>query len=237
MSIKLTDIQLLMLSAAAQRNDRCLVAAPNLKVAAAQKIATKLIASGLVKEIKAKAGAPVWRRDGEAGLSYALKLTAAGAKAIAIDESAEPGDLGDEGDLREDVEQAPASQEHSAPDASPAVPNETAPARPSAPRSGTKLAQVVELLQREHGATIHDLISATGWLPHTTRAALTGLRERGFAVAIDRSDKERGSIYRIERDLTVEDSTAARSDTSQANSESPSKKAHRQANSKARRAA
>jgi hypothetical protein len=79
MSMKLTYTQLLMLSAAAQRNDRCLVAAPNVKAAAAQKISGKLIASSLVKEIRAKAGAPFWRRD-EAGQSYALKLTAAGAK-------------------------------------------------------------------------------------------------------------------------------------------------------------
>jgi predicted metal-dependent enzyme (double-stranded beta helix superfamily) len=48
------------------------VAAPNLKVAAAQKIASKLIGAGLVREIRAKAGAPVWRRDENAGLSYAL---------------------------------------------------------------------------------------------------------------------------------------------------------------------
>ena len=34
----------------------------------------------------------------------------------------------------------------------------------------------------------------------TSRAALTGLRKRGFAVALARSDKERGSIYRIEKD-------------------------------------
>jgi hypothetical protein len=58
MSIKLTDTQLVMLSAAAQRDDRSLVPAPKLKGAAAQKIAGKLIAAGLVKEIKAKAGAP-----------------------------------------------------------------------------------------------------------------------------------------------------------------------------------
>jgi hypothetical protein len=37
MSIKLTDTQLMMLSFAAQRTDRYLVAAPNMKVAAAQK--------------------------------------------------------------------------------------------------------------------------------------------------------------------------------------------------------
>jgi hypothetical protein len=41
------------------------------------------------------------------------------------------------------------------------------------------------------------LIAVTGWLVHTTRAALTGLRKRGYAVAIDRSDDKRGSFYRI----------------------------------------
>lgn len=53
---------------------------------------------------------------------------------------------------------------------------------PSVPRGGTKLAQVVELLQRDDGATLDELVAATGWLPHTTRAALTGLRRRGYAV-------------------------------------------------------
>ena len=67
-----------MLSVAAQRDDRCLVPAPKLK-GAAQKIAGKLIAAGLVKEIKAKAGVSVWRRDDEAGISYGLTLTTAGA--------------------------------------------------------------------------------------------------------------------------------------------------------------
>ena len=237
MSIKLTDTQLLMLSAAAQRNDRCLVAAPNVKAAAAKKIAGKLIASGLVKEIRAKAGVPVWRRDDDSGQSYALKLTAAGAKAIAIDESAEPAYVGDKGHSREDVEQAgSSSQRPSAPDSWVGA-NETAPARPSAPRGGTKLAEVVELLQRDRGTTIDELIDATGWLPHTTRAALTGLRKRGFALAIDRSDKERGSIYRIEGDLAAENNAAVHSDVAQADSEPPSKKVHRQVKSKARRAA
>jgi hypothetical protein len=72
------------------------------------------------------------------------------------------------------------------------------PARPSAPRGGSKLARAIALLERDHGgATIEELIAATGWLAHTTRAALTGLRKRGYAVAIDRSDKQRGSFYRI----------------------------------------
>jgi len=39
---------------------------------------------------------------------------------------------------------------------------------------------VIEMLSRSGGASLADLIAATGWLPHTTRAALTGLRKRGF---------------------------------------------------------
>ena len=57
-------------------------------------------------------------------------------------------------------------------------------ARPSAPRDETKLARVLELLQRDCGATLEELIAATNWLPHTTRAALTGLRKRGYAVTL-----------------------------------------------------
>src|SRR5260370_25987391 len=95
-----------MLSAAAQREDRCLVAPPALKGAAAQKVVNRLISSGLVKEVKATTGAPIWRRDEEAGQSYALKLTVVGAKAIAIDESLEPEHGDDEGGLLENVDQA-----------------------------------------------------------------------------------------------------------------------------------
>ena len=85
MSTKLTDTQIVMLSAASQRDDRCLLAPQILKGSATQKLATKLIGAGLAKEIKAKSGAPVWRQDERAGQYYALKLTAAGLRAIAGD--------------------------------------------------------------------------------------------------------------------------------------------------------
>jgi hypothetical protein len=135
MSIKLTDTQLMMLSAAAQRSDRYLVAAPNLKFAVAQKIASRLIDADLVREIRAKAGAPVWRRDDDAGLSYALRLTAAGANAVANDKSSEPGHIDDDGDLREDVAPAPSPPEElSAPDRSSAGGNGTAPRCSCSPR-------------------------------------------------------------------------------------------------------
>jgi hypothetical protein len=109
---------------------------------------------------------PVWRRD-DAVQSYALKLTAAGLKAIAVDATKSSG---------ADVIGGRA--------------------KTFTPRAGSKLGRVIDLLQRSEGATIPNLIEATGWLPHTTRAALTGLRKRGYAVARERIDKGE-SIYRI----------------------------------------
>ena len=66
MSIKLTDAQMTMLSAAMQREDRCLVAPKHLKGVPAQKAAAKLTEAGLAKEVLAKAEMPIWRRDEEA---------------------------------------------------------------------------------------------------------------------------------------------------------------------------
>ena len=87
MSIKCNDTQLVLLSAASQRDDNCLVPPAGPKRAQAQRAVAKLLEAGLVNETRAKAGGPIWRRDGETGQTYALKLTAAGAKAIAVDET------------------------------------------------------------------------------------------------------------------------------------------------------
>jgi hypothetical protein len=64
------------------------------------------------------------------------------------------------------------------------------------PRDGSKLAQVIALLNRPDGANLDEMVSATGWLPHTMRAALTGLRKRGYRIERQRSDEGK-SIYRI----------------------------------------
>ena len=37
-------------------------------------------------------------------------------------------------------------------------------------------------MQRKSGASLAVMIEATGWLPHTTRAALTRLRQKGYAI-------------------------------------------------------
>ncbi|MGN6358142.1 MAG: DUF3489 domain-containing protein [Novosphingobium sp.] len=60
----------------------------------------------------------------------------------------------------------------------------------------TKSAQIIDLLNRPEGATIEQLVSLTGWLPHTTRAALTGLRKKGHRLSSEKP-AEGGRIYRI----------------------------------------
>jgi uncharacterized protein DUF3489 len=72
---------------------------------------------------------------------------------------------------------------------------EPAPPKQTAPRAASKIAGVIALLKRGEGATLEELIQATGWLPHTTRAALTGLRKKGHVLAKDK----RGEVtcYRI----------------------------------------
>ena len=66
---------------------------------------------------------------------------------------------------------------------------------PQEGRRPTKTALVLELLGRAQGASIAQLVDATGWLPHTTRAALTGLRKKGHVIA--RSKEGDVTCYRI----------------------------------------
>lgn len=64
------------------------------------------------------------------------------------------------------------------------------------PKRETKAGLVLELLQRPEGATIDQLASATGWLPHTTRAALTDLKKKGHVVTSNKADGQ-SRIYRV----------------------------------------
>jgi len=188
---KLTDTQLAILSAASQRGDRCLIAPSTLKGGAAQKVAAKLLTAGLVREIKAKAGMEAWRRDLETGQAYSLKLTAAGLRAIAGDECSSQSMPSTGVPNTNDG----ASESTTAANVT-AAQSATAPRAGTAPRQGTKIARVVELLQRDQGANLDELIAATGWLPHTARAALTGLRHRGYGVRLERGENGRASVYR-----------------------------------------
>ncbi len=57
-------------------------------------------------------------------------------------------------------------------------------------RTATKTQQVIDLLTRDEGATLAEIVGATGWLKHTSSAALTGLRKKGHAIIRDKRGEE-----------------------------------------------
>ncbi|MBC7603675.1 MAG: DUF3489 domain-containing protein [Ramlibacter sp.] len=59
----------------------------------------------------------------------------------------------------------------------------------TAPTKATSKQQsLADLLLRDEGATLDQMIAATGWLPHTTRAAMSGLRKKGYVIDSDKVD-------------------------------------------------
>jgi hypothetical protein len=75
------------------------------------------------------------------------------------------------------------------------APSAPALAPASEPSRTTKITAVIALLSREEGATLSELVETTGWLPHTARAALTGLRKKGHVL--DKSKRRDVTCYRI----------------------------------------
>lgn len=55
-------------------------------------------------------------------------------------------------------------------------------AKADASKKPNKTEAVLSLLNRTEGARLDELVEATGWLPHTARAALTGLKKKGHSI-------------------------------------------------------
>ena len=160
---KLSDIQCILLSNAAQRGDGSLLPPPDSLAAPRDRLAktiASLLKRGLVEERGTTVAALSWREEGEQ--RFAAIITDAGRKAIGAEMM---------------VEGAETASPHAAPDPGQAT---------------TKSALVLEMLGREQGATLAELVAATAWLPHTTRAAVTGLRKKGHVI--QRGDE---TVYRI----------------------------------------
>ena len=71
--------------------------------------------------------------------------------------------------------------------AKPIAPSNSEPLGPT-PKGVSKKHQLAALVVRDEGATLDQIIAATGWLPHTTRAALTGLKKKGYVISSDKVD-------------------------------------------------
>ena len=183
----LSDSALVLLSAAAQRDDGHLLPVPDgLKArgGALTVVLRRLLADGLVQEVPVQDVAKAWREHGDpdapAIVGMGLTASQAGLAAVGLAAPSEPSTQ-----ATPVVADAEAARKLAATKSEPA----DAPALPPTPtpfRAGTKQARLVELLGASDGVTIADLEAALGWQSHTVRAALSGLRKRGYTI-------ERGS--------------------------------------------
>lgn len=66
------------------------------------------------------------------------------------------------------------------------------------PREGSKLALLIQSTKGK-GASLEVLSDQLGWQPHTVRAAITRLRQRGFSIACKKPKKAGVSIYQLSK--------------------------------------
>jgi len=190
---KLTDTQLVILSAVAQRTGGAVLPLPkSLKInkGAATSVLMSLIKHGLIVEQPAGPGDEAWR-EAEHGGRTTLAISDTGLRAL----GAEPGPGTDKGPA---TTKAPSDASRQGGTNKRANPKSKTEAVPSGTRRGTKQSLLVDLLSRKAGATIPEIAEATGWQAHSVRGAISGTlkKKHGFHIASEKVDG-RGRVYRI----------------------------------------
>ena len=168
---KLSDTQLVILSAAAQRDDYSLLPfheSLDVKGAALDKVIETLRKCKLAEERRIVDGAPEWRRDAD-NRAYGLFLTTAGLLALGVEETGQDQPAVAAAAMPRKRKTATARPSRKAKKASRATSK-----RRSQPAQ-SKQDLVIQMLRRQSGVTIDDIVVRTGWQPHSVRGFFSGL--------------------------------------------------------------
>jgi hypothetical protein len=168
-SPKLNDTQLVILSAAAQRGDHALLPFPQsltLKGAALDKVIATLRKRNLIQERQIVDGAPEWRRD-ENNRAYGLFVTTSGLLVLGVEDT-------DKDQISVAAAAMPRKRKTAAARLKPQAASPAASRRRSAPTK-SKQDLVIQMLRRQSGVTIDDIVAKTGWQRHSVRGFFSGL--------------------------------------------------------------
>ena len=189
---KLTETQSIILSRAATRPGNLAMPLPEgLHGAAAKMAVNRMITNGWVEEVDAdiRKGEPLWRETGD-GHGTTLIVTEAGLAAIGI----EPVVANTLTNLRK-AQLKLASK----PEDAPATTLDPEARKPIAIRAGTKQAEIIALIQRPEGASIAEIVEATGWLAHSARGLISGGLKKKLNLPITAEKVAgRGTVYKLE---------------------------------------
>lgn len=221
---KLSETQSLILSAASQRPELIALPLPaSLRGGAASKVVAAMLDKGLLQEVDAnlRRGEPVWRKTGD-GHGTTLVATDAGLAAIGIDpeEDGRVAEVQGQKAVAMDMGLTPAEANMLIEAPAKAAPKRRAALDPISAevqvpalakkqrakeaegtggqkREGTKQAIMIEMLRAPEGATVAEIMAATGWLGHTVRGAMAGSLKKKLGMQIDSAKEDgRGRVYR-----------------------------------------